>query len=79
MAVIRHQSADGGGLANRDQRFKRLGDSESSRNKADGNLYGTTSGRGAHGRGTVFKITTSGTLTTLYRRARCIRLRPRGS
>lgn len=31
----------------------------------DGNLYGTTSG-GANGYGTVFKITPSGTLTTLY-------------
>jgi uncharacterized repeat protein (TIGR03803 family) len=32
----------------------------------DGNLYGTTSGGGANGVGTVFKITPSGTLTTLY-------------
>jgi uncharacterized repeat protein (TIGR03803 family) len=35
----------------------------------DGNLYGTTVQGGAYGRsagGTVFKITTSGTLTTLY-------------
>jgi uncharacterized repeat protein (TIGR03803 family) len=32
----------------------------------DGNLYGTTSFYGAHGYGTVFKISTSGTLTTLY-------------
>jgi uncharacterized repeat protein (TIGR03803 family) len=32
----------------------------------DGNLYGTTSARGAHGKGTVFKITPGGTLTTLY-------------
>jgi uncharacterized repeat protein (TIGR03803 family) len=32
----------------------------------DGDLYGTTNGGGAHGDGTVFKITTSGTLTTLY-------------
>ena len=33
---------------------------------ADGNLYGTTSGGGAYGRGTVFKITAGGTVTTLY-------------
>ena len=32
----------------------------------DGNLYGTTYGGGANGAGTVFKITESGTLTTLY-------------
>ncbi len=32
----------------------------------DGNIYGTTSGGGAHNDGTVFKITASGTLTTLY-------------
>ncbi|MGA2903049.1 MAG: choice-of-anchor tandem repeat GloVer-containing protein [Candidatus Korobacteraceae bacterium] len=32
----------------------------------DGNLYGTTAGGGANNRGTVFKITLSGTLTTLY-------------
>jgi uncharacterized repeat protein (TIGR03803 family) len=32
----------------------------------DGNLYGTTSDGGANGGGTVFKITPSGTLTTLY-------------
>ena len=32
----------------------------------DGNLYGTTSAGGAHGKGTVFKITPTGTLTTLY-------------
>jgi uncharacterized repeat protein (TIGR03803 family) len=31
----------------------------------DGNLYGTTAGGGTAGRGTVFKITLSGTLTTL--------------
>ncbi len=32
----------------------------------DGNLYGTANGGGAYGGGTVFKITTGGTLTTLY-------------
>jgi uncharacterized repeat protein (TIGR03803 family) len=32
----------------------------------DGNLYGTTQGGGAGNVGTVFKITTSGTLTTLH-------------
>jgi uncharacterized repeat protein (TIGR03803 family) len=32
----------------------------------DGNLYGTTSAGGAHGQGTVFKVTPAGTLTTLY-------------
>jgi uncharacterized repeat protein (TIGR03803 family) len=32
----------------------------------DGNFYGTTSVGGAHGHGTVFKMTPSGTLTTLY-------------
>ncbi len=32
----------------------------------DGNLYGTTYGGGAHGNGTVFKVTPAGTLTTLY-------------
>jgi uncharacterized repeat protein (TIGR03803 family) len=32
---------------------------------SDGNLYGTTSGGGTHGAGTVFKITTSGSFTTL--------------
>jgi len=32
----------------------------------DGNLYGTTYQGGANGSGTVFKITPSGTLTTLY-------------
>ncbi len=32
----------------------------------DGNLYGTTNYGGAGGEGTVFKITPSGTLTTLY-------------
>jgi uncharacterized repeat protein (TIGR03803 family) len=32
----------------------------------DGNLYGTTSGGGTQGSGTVFKITTEGSLTTLY-------------
>jgi len=33
---------------------------------ADGALYGTTVAGGAYGRGTVFKITLAGTLTTLY-------------
>jgi uncharacterized repeat protein (TIGR03803 family) len=32
----------------------------------NGNLYGTTPGGGANGAGTVFEITPSGTLTTLY-------------
>jgi uncharacterized repeat protein (TIGR03803 family) len=32
----------------------------------DGNLYGTTSAGGANGGGTIFRITTAGTLTTLY-------------
>lgn len=32
----------------------------------DGNLYGTTPVGGTHGGGTAFKITLSGTLTTLY-------------
>lgn len=32
----------------------------------DGNFYGTTLNGGAPGPGTVFKITPSGTLTTLY-------------
>ena len=32
----------------------------------DGNFYGTTTGGGAGGDGTVFKITPSGTLTTLH-------------
>jgi len=33
---------------------------------SDGNFYGTTQGGGAHSYGTVFRITPSGTLTTLY-------------
>jgi uncharacterized repeat protein (TIGR03803 family) len=33
---------------------------------ADGYLYGTTKGSGPHGGGTVFKITPSGELTTMY-------------
>jgi uncharacterized repeat protein (TIGR03803 family) len=33
---------------------------------SDGNLYGMTSGGGNGGNGTVFQITTSGTLTTLH-------------
>jgi uncharacterized repeat protein (TIGR03803 family) len=32
----------------------------------DGNLYGTTEGGGANSQGTLFKITTSGALTTLH-------------
>ncbi|MGH9432741.1 MAG: choice-of-anchor tandem repeat GloVer-containing protein [Terriglobia bacterium] len=32
----------------------------------DGNLYGTTDGGGTNGFGTIFKITPSGSLTTLY-------------
>jgi len=32
----------------------------------DGNLYGTTSGNGPFGYGTIFRISPSGTLTTLY-------------
>jgi uncharacterized repeat protein (TIGR03803 family) len=32
----------------------------------DGNFYGTTGSGGANGAGTIFKITPSGTLTTLY-------------
>src|SRR5271166_1837884 len=33
---------------------------------ADGNFYSTTTGGGANARGTVFRITPGGTLTTLY-------------
>lgn len=33
---------------------------------SDGSFYGTTYGGGTHGDGTVFKITQSGALTTLY-------------
>ena len=33
---------------------------------SDGNFYGTTVGGGSNGNGTFFKITPSGTLTTLY-------------
>ncbi|HEY3974945.1 MAG TPA: choice-of-anchor tandem repeat GloVer-containing protein [Candidatus Sulfotelmatobacter sp.] len=34
---------------------------------SDGNFYGTTSGGGENGRGIVYKITSSGTLTTIYK------------
>jgi len=34
--------------------------------ETDGNLYGTTEAGGANGDGTVYRITTSGSLTTLY-------------
>jgi uncharacterized repeat protein (TIGR03803 family) len=37
----------------------------------DGNLYGTTGGNGANGGGTVFKITPSGTLTTVFSFTTC--------
>ena len=33
---------------------------------SDGNFYGTTSGGGINGRGVVYKITSSGTLTKIY-------------
>ncbi len=33
---------------------------------SDGNFYGTTTGSGANGGGTIFEITPGGTLTTLY-------------
>lgn len=33
---------------------------------SDGNFYGTTAGGGANGDGTIFSITSGGTLTTLY-------------
>ncbi len=33
---------------------------------SDGNFYGTTSSFGAHASGTIYKITSGGTLTTLY-------------
>ena len=33
---------------------------------SDGNFYGTTESGGTNGFGTVFKINTNGTLTTLY-------------
>jgi len=33
---------------------------------ADGDFYGTTSGGGTNGQGTVFRITSEGTLTTLH-------------
>ncbi len=43
----------------------------------DGNFYGTTSDGGANGAGTVFKITPSGELTTLY--SFCSQTGPNGS
>jgi uncharacterized protein (TIGR03437 family) len=33
---------------------------------SDGNFYGTTYGGGAHGSGTVFKVTPAGVVTTIY-------------
>jgi uncharacterized repeat protein (TIGR03803 family) len=33
---------------------------------SDGNFYGTTNGNGTNGKGTIFEITSGGTLTTLY-------------
>ncbi len=33
---------------------------------ADGNFYGTTNGGGGYGAGTIFRLTASGSLTTLY-------------
>ncbi len=55
------------------QRFKTIYDFDSSRQPVggliqatDGNLYGTTVGGGANSYGTVFRITLSGALTTLY-------------
>ena len=45
---------------------------------SDGNLYGTTSEGGTNDGGTVFKITPSGTLTTLYAFAGLDGAQPRG-
>ena len=44
---------------------------------SDGNFYGTTSAGGSDGGGTVFKITPSGTLTTLYSFCQQLSLRGR--
>jgi uncharacterized repeat protein (TIGR03803 family) len=51
-----------GGSACTDGYFPRAGLLQAS----NGNLYGTTEGGGANDAGTVFEITPSGTLTTLY-------------
>ena len=45
----------------------------------DGNFYGTTSSGGAHAYGTIFKITTTGSLTTLHNFDATDGAYPRGS